>query len=81
MNYGSSLKLSVMQYATYTNEPFFASTGMGDMLKGMVHSFKFHVNIPTITVLVHSFLLNCFDEGTEKVLPRFMFNSFKFPEI
>ena len=43
MFYGSSLKLSVMQYITCTNKPFFASNEMEDMLKGMVHSFKFHV--------------------------------------
>ena len=63
---GSSLKLSVMQYATCTNKPFFTSTEMGDTLKGMVYGFKFHVNKQAIIYLCN---------------PTFLLNSFKFPEV
>ena len=44
MFYGSSLNLSVMQYATGTNEPLFALNEIRDMLKGMVHRLKIYVN-------------------------------------
>ena len=45
----------------------------GDMLNGiMVHSSKFYAN---------NRLLNYFGEGKMKILPSFMFNSFKFPEV
>ena len=70
-------KLSGMQTRHMQNEPFLASNEMGDMLKGIVHSFKFHVNKQTIIYLCNR-LFNYFDEGTIKILPSFMFNSFKF---
>ena len=46
-----------------TSEPFFALNEVGNMLKGMIHSFKFHVNKQTIIYLCNRFLLNYFDEG------------------
>ena len=32
-------------------------------------------------LIVQLFLLNCFDKGKMKVLPLFMFNSFKLPDV